>query len=57
MTVKFRDYCDRRAPAPHAAPARDLGVNFTGAAIILDLVGRIEELNRELSEMHRQLKN
>jgi len=27
---------------------RDLGVNFTGAAIILDLVGRIEELNREL---------
>ena len=36
---------------------RDLGVNFTGAAIILDLVGRIEELNRELSEMHRQLKN
>src|SRR6266850_3230960 len=29
---------------------RDLGVNFTGAAIILDLVGRIEELNRELSE-------
>lgn len=36
---------------------RDLGVNFTGAAIILDLVGRIEELNRELSEMHRQLHN
>jgi hypothetical protein len=36
---------------------RDLGVNFTGAAIILDLVGRIEELNRELSEMHRQLQN
>jgi chaperone modulatory protein CbpM len=29
---------------------RDLRVNFTGAAIILDLVGRIEELNRELSE-------
>jgi len=28
---------------------RDLGVNFTGAAIILDLVGRIEQLNRELS--------
>jgi chaperone modulatory protein CbpM len=27
---------------------RDLGVNFTGAAIILDLVGRIEQLNREL---------
>lgn len=35
---------------------RDLGVNFTGAAIILDLVGRIEELNRELAEMHRQLQ-
>jgi chaperone modulatory protein CbpM len=29
---------------------RDLRVNFTGAAIILDLVGRIEELNRELAE-------
>ena len=35
---------------------RDLGVNFAGAAIILDLVGRIEELNRELAEMHRQLQ-
>ena len=32
---------------------RDLGVNFAGAAIILELVGRIEQLNRELSEMHR----
>jgi len=30
---------------------RDLRVNFSGAAIILDLVGRIEELNRELAEM------
>jgi chaperone modulatory protein CbpM len=29
---------------------RDLGVNFTGAAIILDLVGRIEQLNRQLRE-------
>lgn len=29
---------------------RDLRVNFSGAAIILDLVGRIEELNRELAE-------
>jgi hypothetical protein len=29
---------------------RDLRVNFTGAAIILDLVGRIEELNRDLAE-------
>ncbi|HEX6044030.1 MAG TPA: chaperone modulator CbpM [Pyrinomonadaceae bacterium] len=35
---------------------RDLGVNFAGAAVILDLVGRIEQLNRELSEMHRRLK-
>ena len=32
---------------------RDLGVNFAGAAINLDLVGRIEQLNRELAEMHR----
>ena len=35
---------------------RDLGVNFAGAAIILDLVGRIEQLNRELAEMHDRLK-
>ena len=34
---------------------RDLGVNFAGAAVILDLVGRIEELNRELAEMHRRM--
>ena len=27
---------------------RDLGVNFAGAAVILDLVRRIEQLNREL---------
>jgi len=33
---------------------RDLGVNYTGAAIILDLVGRIEQLNRELAEMHKR---
>jgi len=32
---------------------RDLGVNFAGAAVILDLVGRIEELNRELAELQR----
>src|SRR5712675_645261 len=30
---------------------RDLRVNFSGAAIILDLVARIEQLNRELAEM------
>ena len=35
---------------------RDLGVNFTGAAIILDLVGRIEELNRELVETRGRLR-
>ena len=33
---------------------RDLRVNFAGAAVILDLVGRIEQLNRELAEMHRR---
>lgn len=32
---------------------RDLGVNFEGAAVILDLVGRIEQLNRELAEIRR----
>jgi hypothetical protein len=35
---------------------RDLGVNFAGAAVILDLVARIEQLNRDLAEMHRKLK-
>jgi len=34
---------------------RDLGVNFAGAAIILDLVGRIERLNRELAEMRQRI--
>ena len=33
---------------------RDLGVNFTGAAVIIELVGRIEQLNRELTEMQRR---
>src|SRR5262245_39747267 len=33
---------------------RDLGVNFTGASIIVDLVDRIEQLNRELTEMQRK---
>jgi hypothetical protein len=32
---------------------RDLGVNFSGAAIILDLVERIEEISKELKEMRR----
>ncbi len=35
---------------------RDLGVNFAGAAVILDLVGRIEQLNRELTEIQRLTK-
>lgn len=33
---------------------RDLGVNFSGAAVILDLVKRIELLNRELVEIRRR---
>ena len=33
---------------------RDLGVNFAGAAVILDLVQRIEQLNRELVAMQRR---
>lgn len=33
---------------------RDLGVNFAGAAIIVDLVTRIEQLNCELAEMNRE---
>jgi hypothetical protein len=33
---------------------RDLGVNFAGAAIILDLVARIEQLERDLTERSRE---
>jgi MerR HTH family regulatory protein len=33
---------------------RDLGVNFSGAAVILDLVKRVEQLNGELIEMRRR---
>lgn len=33
---------------------RDLGVNFSGAAVILDLVKRIELLNRELIEIRQR---
>jgi chaperone modulatory protein CbpM len=33
---------------------RDLGVNFAGAAVILELVGRLEQLNRDLAEMQRR---
>ena len=32
---------------------RDLGVNFAGANIILDLVERVESLNQTLAEMRR----
>ena len=35
---------------------RDLGVNFSGAAVILDLVKRIELLNRELIEIRQRLE-
>jgi chaperone modulatory protein CbpM len=35
---------------------RDLGVNFAGAAVILDLVQRLEQLNRELLEMQERFK-
>jgi chaperone modulatory protein CbpM len=33
---------------------RDLGINFAGAAVILELVGRIEQLNRDLTEMQQR---
>ncbi len=35
---------------------RDLGINFAGAAVILELVGRIEQLKRELAVMDRRYK-
>jgi chaperone modulatory protein CbpM len=31
---------------------RDLGVNFAGAAVILDLLGRLNEMDRELARLH-----
>lgn len=34
---------------------RDLGVNFSGASIILDLVQRVNEMNRELAELRRRV--
>jgi chaperone modulatory protein CbpM len=33
---------------------RDLGVNFAGAAVILDLVHRLEQVNRELQAMQER---
>jgi hypothetical protein len=33
---------------------RDLGVNFAGAAVILELVGRLDQLNRDLAEIQRR---
>ena len=36
---------------------RDLGVNFTGAAVILDLVERIRLLDRELNELRGRAKD
>lgn len=35
---------------------RDLGVNFAGAAVILDLVTRLNEMNRELARLHQLVK-
>lgn len=34
---------------------RDLGINWAGIGVVLDLLDRIEELERELSCMRRQL--
>ncbi|HKN84787.1 MAG TPA: chaperone modulator CbpM [Pyrinomonadaceae bacterium] len=36
---------------------RDLGVNFAGAAIILELVDRIEGLNHEVAELRQRLED
>lgn len=35
---------------------RDLGVNFAGAAVILDLLNRLNETNRELARLHQLVK-
>jgi hypothetical protein len=35
----------------------DLGVNYAGASIILDLVGRIEQLNHELLELQKRFED
>lgn len=33
---------------------RDLGVNFAGAAVILDLVARLDGLNKQVTELQRE---
>src|SRR5262249_20215144 len=35
---------------------RDLGVNFAGAAVILDLVRRLDEMNHELTRLRLSVK-
>ena len=35
---------------------RDLGVNFAGASVILDLVQRLEQVNRALHEVQERFK-
>ncbi len=35
---------------------RDLGVNFAGAAVILDLLNRLNEMNREVARLHQVVK-
>lgn len=35
---------------------RDLRVNFAGAAVIIDLVDRIEQLNREVAELQQRFE-
>jgi chaperone modulatory protein CbpM len=35
---------------------RDLGVNFAGASVILDLVQRLEQTNRQLLQMQERFK-
>ncbi len=34
---------------------RDLGINFAGIGVVLDLLDRIEELEREIGWLRKQL--
>jgi chaperone modulatory protein CbpM len=36
---------------------RDLGVNFAGASVILDLVERMNQMKRELEEVRRRVND